>query len=109
MIASLLSHNVKFLTGMSGKYEETHPVGGRPSLRRVTCRRELAFFLPLFIAVMAISMGIHLPNMEWYGEIFEAVQGKNKTIEDVKMLQFFQRPFLFEVREPKWNILFFYL
>nr|XP_027217268.1 pecanex-like protein 4 [Penaeus vannamei] len=29
MIASLLSHNVKFLTGMSGKYEETHPVGGK--------------------------------------------------------------------------------
>ncbi|XP_047499050.1 pecanex-like protein 4 [Penaeus chinensis] len=96
MIASLLSHHVKFLTGMSGKYEETHPVGGRTSLRRVTCRRELAFFLPLFIAVMAISIGIHLPNMAWYGEISAAVQGANKTIEDVKMLQFFQRPFLFE-------------
>lgn len=98
MIASLLSHNVKFLTGMSGKYEETHPVGGKTSLRRVTCRRELTFFLPLFFAVLAISMGIHLPNMEWYGEIASAVQEANRTIEDVKKLQFFNIPFLFEVR-----------
>ncbi|XP_042893871.1 pecanex-like protein 4 isoform X2 [Penaeus japonicus] len=96
MVASLLSHHVKFLTGLSGKYEETQPIGGKISLRRVTCRRELVFFLPLFIAVMATSMGIHLPNMEWYREIFEAVQGANATIEDVKKLQFFQRPLLFE-------------
>ncbi|XP_064120786.1 pecanex-like protein 4, partial [Macrobrachium nipponense] len=66
ILSSVLSPGVKFVTGLTGKYEETLPIAGKPSLRAKTCRRELVLYVTLFVAIIGLSLGCQLPNVGWY-------------------------------------------
>nr|XP_045605475.1 pecanex-like protein 4 [Procambarus clarkii] len=93
MISSLLPHRVRLLTGFSGKYQETHPVQDKPSLRRTTCQRELALFVPMVITVAALSFGSQLPHSSWYELAINMTKEENTTMP--------LRPALFQ--EPAQN------
>ncbi|XP_042223472.1 pecanex-like protein 4 isoform X2 [Homarus americanus] len=92
MISSLLSPTVKLLTGLSGKYEETHPVSGKRSLRRTTCRRELALFVPMLISVAGMSLGSQLPHYNWYNEVINKTRESNVSQSELPL-----KPALFQV------------
>ncbi|KAK8405688.1 hypothetical protein O3P69_001887 [Scylla paramamosain] len=91
MISSLLSHRVSILTGFSGKYDETHPgPGGSTSLRRITCHRELALVVPMLAAVAGMSLGCHLPHLDWYEQVI------NITLQNGTVSKLPTRPALFQ-------------
>ncbi|XP_050739009.1 pecanex-like protein 4 [Eriocheir sinensis] len=91
MVSSLLSHRVSILAGLSGKYDETHPgPGGAPSLRRQTCHRELVLVVVMLVAVSGMSLGCHVPHMEWYEQVV------NITWENGTVSKFPSRPALFQ-------------
>ncbi|KAG7168229.1 Pecanex-like protein 4-like [Homarus americanus] len=92
MISSLLSPTVKLLTGLSGKYEETHPVSGKRSLRRTTCRRELALFVPMLISVAGMSLGSQLPHYNWYNEVINKTRESNVSQSELPL-----KPALFQI------------
>ncbi|XP_071534106.1 pecanex-like protein 4 [Panulirus ornatus] len=92
MFSSLLSHKVTLLTGLSGKYEETRPLSGKPSLRRITCQRELALFVPMLVAVASMSFGSQLPHLRWYEQVINITRDDNATMTEIP-----RRPALFQI------------
>ncbi|XP_069945486.1 pecanex-like protein 4 isoform X2 [Cherax quadricarinatus] len=92
MISSLLPHTVKLLTGLSGKYEESQPVNDKHSLRRTTCQREIALFVPMMMTVAGLSFGSQLPHSGWYEQVINMTQEGNTSMTGIP-----RRPALFQV------------
>ncbi|XP_068230069.1 pecanex-like protein 4 [Palaemon carinicauda] len=82
ILSSLLSPGVKFVTGLTGKYQETLPVAGKPSLRVKTCRRELVLYVSILVAIVGLSLGCQLPNIGWYAANMNAtkIKSRNTTV-----------------------------